>query len=96
MTPLVVSASVQMLTVWLSSTQKHQTHMSEAHLDDSHQVLADDNVLEVKLHWISAQSVAQPVLKTVATRRVASHGNAELVESFQTDHRVSEHLALVP
>ena len=55
--------------------------MSEAYLDDSHQVLADDNVSEVKLLWISAQSVAQPVLKTVAMQRVASHGNVELVES---------------
>ena len=35
--------------------------MSVAHLDDYHQLLADSNLSEVKLLWIFAQGVAQPV-----------------------------------
>ena len=35
--------------------------MSETHLDCSHQLLADDDILEVKLLYVSDQGVAQPV-----------------------------------
>ena len=83
-TPLAVSASVQMLMGRRSLTQKRQAHMLETHL------------AEVKLLYVVVPSVAQPVWQNVAAQLAVFHETVGLVESSQTTHTTWDILHLFP